>query len=130
MTLEKITCLDCGTDMEKSGTSVMLRCGPCGVRYRAAVTERRREDRMKVKRQGTLKYKGIETPMAVLVEDLSFHGARIRYSGDIAFFFKRRTFRDSIFTLDIEKLELHTFIKIVWTTQINDEKSMAGLRFI
>ena len=130
MTFEKNTCLDCGADMEKSGTSVMLRCGPCGVRNRAAVTERRYEGRMKVKRQGTLKYKDINTPMAVLVEDVSFHGAMIRYFGDIDLFYKRKTHRDSIFTLDIEKLELHTFVKIVWTTPINDEESMAGLRFI
>ena len=130
VTINKKICADCGDYVETSGGSDMLRCGPCGVRNRATVTERRREGRMKVKRQGTLKCKGMETPKPVLVENVSFNGVRIRYSGDIDLFYKRITHRDSIFTLDIEKLELHTFVKIVWTTPINNKESMAGLRFI
>ena len=129
MNVEMKKCLDCGTDVEKSGEGSTLRCGPCGARYNAAVTQRRNEGRLKVTKKGTLKYKGKGSPMPVLVEDLSHRGAKIRYAGDIFHFYNRNTHGDLMLILDIAELELHTFVKVVWTAPVNKEESRAGLRF-
>ena len=129
MTVEMNKCLDCGTDVEKSGAGGTLQCGLCGVRYSAAVTQRRNEGRLKVTKKGTIKYKGRGTPLPIIVEDLSNCGAKIRYAGDTALFYDRKTQGDSILILDIAELELHTFAKVVWTAPVNIEESRAGLRF-
>jgi len=130
ITVEQDTCLDCGVNIEKSGARGRLRCGSCGTRYNDAVTQRRREGRMKIKKKGTIKYKGMETPMAVLVENVSFHGARIRYKGDTSLFNNRNTRGDSTLMVDVGELKQRIFAKVVWTAPVNDRESMAGLRFI
>ena len=130
MTVEKGNNLDCGVDVEKSSASGTLRCGPCGARYTEAVTERRCEGRMNVKKNGTIKIKGMETTMPILVENVSFHGGRIRYTGDISLFYSRNNNDNSILMLDVDGLQLHTFAKVVWTAPVNNEESKAGLRFI
>ena len=86
-------CLDCNADLEKSGVGGTLRCGPCGVSYSATVSQRRYEGRLKVTKKGTIKYKGRGTPLPVLVEDLSHHGAKVRYAGDTALFYNRKNQR-------------------------------------
>jgi len=68
--------------------------------------------------------------MAILVEDVSFNGARIRYTGDTSLFYNRKTHGNSTLTLDIGKLKPHTFAKVVWTAPVNNKESRAGLRFI
>ena len=128
MAVEMKKCFDCGAAVEKSGASGMLRCGPCGGRYRATLTQRRREGRLKIKKKGTLQFKGMGTHMPVFVEDVSYHGARIRYTGDASLFFNRSTQGDTNVILDIGKLKLHTFAKVVWTNPVNNEESRVGLR--
>jgi len=68
--------------------------------------------------------------MPFIVEDLSHHGARIRYAGDTSLFYNRTTQGDSILMVDIAELKLHTFAKVVWTAPAINEESRAGLRFI
>ncbi len=130
MTVEKKQCLVCGSYVGKNGMSL---CGPCDASYCAAVTERpterRYEGRLKVTKKGTLKFKGMEAPMPVLVEDLSHRGAKIKYAGGTSLFYNRNTHGDSMLILDIAELKLHTFVKVVWTAPVNSEESRAGLRF-
>ena len=130
VTIEKDTCLDCGVHVEKSGARGMLRCGSCGTRYAETVTQRRREGRMKIKKKGTIKYKGMGTPMAVHVENVSFHGARIRYNGDTSLFYSRKSRGNSTLMVDIGELKQCILAKVVWTAPANDKERRAGLRFI
>jgi ribosomal protein L37AE/L43A len=129
MSVDKIKCLDCGAEVGKRGKKGTIRCGPCGARYSGAVTERRQEGRLMIKHQGIVKYKGMETPKPVLVENHSHRGARIRYTGDTSLFYNRRTHDDSMLILVIEELKLHTFAKVVWTASVNNKESRLGLRF-
>ena len=130
MSVNKIQCLDCGVNVEMSGAKAPLRCGPCGTRYHEADTQRRREGRLTVNKQGTVTFKGMGPPMAVFVEDVSYQGARIRYPDDASPFTNGKTHGDSILTMDVAELQLHTVAKVVWTASLNKKESRMGLRFL
>ena len=130
MTAEKKKCVDCGTGVEKSCVRGSLRCDPCGARYRATTTQKRQEGRLKIRKMGALKFKGMGTSLPVFVEDVSYHGARIRYTGDVSLFYDRRNRGRSNLVIDVRALKLHTFVKVVWTAPVNKKESRAGLRLI
>ncbi len=99
--------------VEKSDISKKLLCVACEEEYSTAVTHRRDEGRLSIIKKVAIKYRGVKAPVPVIVENISFRGARVRYARDDSLSSSRETNGNSIIKLDKEELQLHTFARVV-----------------
>ncbi|MCP3677132.1 MAG: PilZ domain-containing protein [Deltaproteobacteria bacterium] len=116
-------CPQCGKVSNGNRHESYLICRGCGMAYTEYGTDRRREGRLKLRKECTLTYKERELPVAATVDDVSLNGVRVQYVGP--------TFcKDAMLYLDVDGLDLHTPAKVMWTTLATKDKQSAGLRLI
>ena len=116
-------CPQCGEVSNGNRGESYLLCRECGMAYTEHGTDRRREGRLKLKKECTLTYKYRDSLVAATVEDVSLNGARVQYVGP-------PFCKDEMLYLDVDGLDLHTPAKVMWTASANKDKQSSGLRLI
>ena len=116
-------CPQCGKESNGNRDESYLICRECGMAYTEHGTDRRREGRLKLRKECTLTYKDRESPVAAAVEGVSLNGAKVQYAGPLFC-------KDAMLYLDVDGLDLHTPVKVMWTASANKDKHNTGLRLI
>jgi hypothetical protein len=86
--------------------------------------ERRCEERKEVQKPGRIRHINGESPIPVLVVDISSSGTMVEYSGALSFD------RPAVIYLDADALDLHIPAWVIWTIAWNNGVNRAGLRYI
>jgi hypothetical protein len=86
--------------------------------------ERRCEERKEVRKPGRIRHINGESPIPVLVVDISSSGIMVEYSGAVSFDWP------AILYVDEDDLDLHTPAEVIWSIASNNGVNRAGLRHI
>ncbi|MCP3677516.1 MAG: PilZ domain-containing protein [Deltaproteobacteria bacterium] len=116
-------CPQCGKVSNGNRHESYLICRECGIAYTECGTDRRCDGRLKIEKECTLTYKGRESPVEATVYDVSLNGARTQYVGT-------PLCKDAMLYLDVDGLDLHTPVKVIWTISVNKDKHSTGLQLV